>query len=126
MFYFGFIVIMFYILLIAVSCHVPVCVRLSHSIKRLLTYLLTYLANSAKWNRRPLIESGIIMAYQIAAMWLTLSDLRCYFLLLAFPNVILAVDRISSRIVRRAVPLRLLIFLVLCHLMRRSDQDLIR
>jgi len=34
---------MFYILLIAVSCHVPVCVRLSHSIKRLLTYLLTYL-----------------------------------------------------------------------------------
>ena len=34
---------MFYILLIAVSCHVPVCVRLSHSIKRLLTYLLTYI-----------------------------------------------------------------------------------
>ena len=34
---------MFYILLIAVSCHFPVCMRLSHSIKRLLTYLLTYL-----------------------------------------------------------------------------------
>jgi len=36
------VVIMFYILLIAVSCHFPVCVRLSHSIKRLLTYLLTF------------------------------------------------------------------------------------
>jgi len=37
---------MFYILLIAVSCHVPVCVRLSHLIK--ITYLLTYLPVSLK------------------------------------------------------------------------------
>jgi len=35
---------MFYILLIAVSCHFPVCMRLSHSIKRLLTYLLFVLS----------------------------------------------------------------------------------
>jgi len=38
---------MFYILLIAVSCHVPVCVRLSHSIKRLLTYLLVRLRGAS-------------------------------------------------------------------------------
>ena len=37
-----------HILLIAVSCHVPVCVRLSHSLKRLLTYLLTYLISIEK------------------------------------------------------------------------------